>query len=143
MFILLALAVISYVVFITAVSRAAGRIDDGLSGFIYNGLGALVPLLIFAGMKIADAKGMLPNTKSGIMYSVVAGIALGIFTMLLMRIFQKGSLGYVMPIIYGSAILLSSVAGWMWFNASINALQVAGMALVVIGIILVGVSKTA
>jgi small multidrug resistance pump len=139
----MALAIVSYVIFITMVSRAAGRIDDGLSGFIYNGLGALVPLAIFAAIKLAGSKDMLPNTKSGVVYSVVAGIALGVFTILLMRIFQKGSLGYVMPIIYGSAILLSSMAGWLWFNASINALQAAGIALVVIGIILVGVSKTA
>lgn len=143
MLILLILAILSYVVFITCVSRAAGRIDDGLSGFIYNGLGALVPLAIFIGMKIAHSKGMLVNTKSGVIYSVVAGVALGVFTILLMRIFQRGSLGYVMPIIYGSAILLSSMLGWLWFNSSINALQVTGIMLVVVGIVLVGLSKTA
>jgi multidrug transporter EmrE-like cation transporter len=60
-----------------------------------------------------------------------------------MKMFQKGSLGYVMPIVYGGAIVLSSMAGWFLFSASVNALQVAGIVLVVAGIILVAVSKTA
>jgi uncharacterized membrane protein len=143
MVILLALAVIFYAIFIIFVSRSAGRLDDGLSGFIYNGLGALVPLAIFAGMKLSNAKGMLPTTKNGVLYAVIAGVAIGLFTIVVMRIFQKGSLGYVMPIVYGGAIALSSVAGWLWLNASINALQVTGLLLVVIGIVLVGISKTA
>lgn len=143
MFVLLALAVIVYTIFIVFVSRAAGKLDDGLSGFIYNGLGAMVPLVAFAIMKVGDGKGMLPTTKNGVLYSVLAGVAIGVFTIIMMRIFQKGSLGYVMPIVYGGAVLLSSVAGWVFFQANINTLQIAGLLLVVVGIILVGVSKTA
>lgn len=143
MFILMALAVVCYTIFITFVSRAAGRVDDGLGGFIYNGLGAIVPLAIFAAMKIGHSKNILPTTKNGVVYSLIAGVAIGLFTLVMMRIFQKGSLGYVMPVVYGGAVLLSTVAGWLFFDGKINTLQVAGLLLVVTGIILVGVSKTA
>lgn len=143
MIVLLILAVVLYAIFITFVSRAGGKIDDGLGGFIFNGIGALVPIAVFLAMKASHAKGMLPTTKNGVLYSVLAGVAIGLFTLVVMKIFQKGSLGYVMPIIYGGAILLSSIAGWLWFSASINTLQVVGLLLVVAGIVLVGVSKTA
>jgi drug/metabolite transporter (DMT)-like permease len=143
MAVLLILAVIFYAIFIILVSRAAGKLDDSLGGFIFNGIGALVPLAIFAAMKFGEAKNMLPTTKNGVLLSVLAGVSVGIFTIIIMRIFQKGSLGYVMPVVYGGAVLLSSVAGWLWFNANINTLQVAGLLLVVAGIILVGVSRTA
>lgn len=143
MFILLALAVVLYAIFIIFVSRAGGKIDDGLGGFIFNGVGAIAPIIAFVIMKASHVKGMLPTTKDGVLYSVLAGVAIGLFTIVIMKIFQKGSLGYVMPIVYGGAVLLSSVAGWLWFSASINTLQVVGLLLVVAGIVLVGVSKTA
>jgi uncharacterized membrane protein len=143
MFILLATAIVLYAIFITFVSRAGGKIDDGLGGFIFNGVGAVVPIVVFLAMKASHAKGMLPATKNGVLYSVLAGVAIGLFTLVVMRIFQKGSLGYVMPIIYGGAVVLSSLAGWFLFSATVNALQIAGILLVVAGIVLVGISKTA
>jgi drug/metabolite transporter (DMT)-like permease len=143
MALLLALAVVLYTVFNVLISRAAGRVEDSLSVFIYNGLGALLPLVVFAVFKFSSAKELLPTTKAGVVYSLLAGVSIGLFALILMKIFQQGSLGYVMPIVFGGAILLSSVAGWLWFNASINTMQVAGLVLVVTGIVLVGVSKTA
>jgi uncharacterized membrane protein len=143
MIFLLILAVILYAIFITFVSRAGGKIDDGLGGFIFNGIGAVVPLVVFVAMRASHAKGMLPTSKNGVLYSVIAGVAIGLFTLVVMKIFQKGSLGYVMPIIYGGAVVLSSLAGWFLLSATVNALQVAGILLVVAGIVLVGISKTA
>jgi hypothetical protein len=78
MVVLLILAVGLYAIFIVLVSRAAGKIDDGLSGFIFNGLGALLPLGAFLLMKSSHGKGMLPTTKNGVLFSVLAGISIGL-----------------------------------------------------------------
>lgn len=141
MFVLLALAVVIYAAFITFVSRAGGKIDSGLGAFIFNGLGAMVPLAVFTIAKTTNPKEMLPTTKNGLIFAVLAGLCVGIFSLLMLKIFQKGSLGYVMPIVYGGAIALSSVSGWALFNASINTLQVGGVLLVVAGIVLIAIGK--
>lgn len=143
MFFLVVAAVVFYAVFIIALSRSAGKLDDALGATIFSSLSAVMPLFVYLASRASRPKEILPTTKNGLIFIVVAGISVALFNLLILRIFQKGSLGYVMPIVYGGAILLSSVAGWLWFSAAINTLQVVGILLVVAGIILVGVSKTA
>ena len=83
----------------------------------------------------------LAITRNGVIYSCLAGLAIGLYGIVLMRIFQRGSLVYITPIVYGGTIALSSMAGWLLFGVRVSPLQIAGVVLVVTGIILVGLSK--
>ena len=141
MLFLIAAAVLFYAIFIIALSRSAGKLDDALGATLFSVISAILPLFMYLAAKASKPKEMVPTTKHGILMIVLAGVAVGVFNLLVLKIFQKGSLGYVMPLVYGGAILLSSLAGWLWFSAAINTWQVVGILLVVAGILTVGFAR--
>lgn len=134
------LATIFYALFDIFASRAGNRIDSNLSSTIFNGLGALVPLLIYFYFK---SKNQITTTtsSSGIWYSLLAGVAIAIFSILLIKAFEKGGLSYAVPVIYGGAITISALVGWLIFKDSFSGLGAAGVLLILGGITLVVISK--
>jgi len=138
--VLIILATISYTLFDIFASRAGGKIDANLSSFVFNIIGALLPLIIYGYLKFKKT-GLIPTTSSGVVNSLLAGISIAIFSILLIKIFEKGGLAYVIPLIYGGSILLASLFGWLIFKESVSILQLVGIFVIVIGIGLVVYSK--
>jgi len=137
---LIALATLCYTLFDIFASQASSRIDANLSAIIFNGLGALVPLAAYLAAKWHRS----PDTRitmAGFVYSILAGIAIALFSILLIKIFERAGLAYVMPLIYGGSIALASLAGWLLFAEHVSWLQGAGIFLVVAGIGLVIAGK--
>ena len=141
LFILIIFATIFYTLFEIFTSRAGNRIDASLSPIIFNGLGAIVQLLNYVCLKFIKGAKLITATTSGIIYSVLAGVAIALFSILLIKIFEKGGLAYVIPLIYGGSIVLASLAGWLIFKESISGLQTVGILIVVVGITLIVVAK--
>jgi uncharacterized membrane protein len=139
--ILITLATILYTLFDIFASRAGNKIDANLSTIIFNGLGAIVPLVIYSYYKISNGTKLIATTSSGIIYSILAGVAISFFSILLIKIFEKGGLAYVTPLIYGGTIALASLAGWLLFEESVSGLQLLGIVIIIIGITLVIISK--
>jgi len=139
--ILIILATILYTLFDIFASKASNRIDANLSSIIFNGLGAILPLMIYVFYKFIKGTKLIATTSSGIIYSIFAGIAIALFSILLIKIFEKGGLAYVVPLIYGGTIALASLTGWLIFKESVSSLQILGIAVVVIGIGLIVFAK--
>src|SRR3989344_13895 len=139
--ILIILATILYTLFDIFASKASNRIDANLSSIIFNGLGAILPLMIYVFYKFIKGTKLIATTSSGIIYSIFAGIAIALFSILLIKIFEKGGLAYVVPLIYGGTIALASLTGWLIFKKSVSGLQILGIAIVIIGIGLIVFSK--
>ena len=139
--VLIILATILYTLFDIFASKASNRIDANLSSVIFNGLGAVLPLVIYIFYKFSKGAKLVATTSSGIIYSVLAGVAIAGFSILLIKIFEKGGLAYVVPLIYGGTIVLASLTGWLIFKESVSGLQILGIAVVVIGIGLIVFSK--
>jgi drug/metabolite transporter (DMT)-like permease len=139
--VLIILATILYTLFDIFASRAGNRIDASLSSVIFNGLGAILPLAIYVFYKFSKGAKLIATTSSGIIYSVLAGIAIASFSVLLIKIFEKGGLAYIIPLIYGGTVVLASLTGWLIFKESVSGLQILGIAVVVIGIGLIVFSK--
>lgn len=139
--VLIILATLLYALFGIFASRAGNKIDATLSSVIFNGFGAALPLVIYAFFKFTKGAKLIATTSSGIIYSVFAGIAIALFSILLIKIFEKGGLAYVIPLIYGGTIALASLAGWLLFKEAVSGLHLLGIAVIVIGIALVIVSK--
>ncbi len=124
------------------VSRAAGKIDANLAPLIFNSLAAIVPLFLYWFVVAAKPSEILPTKTSGIMFSVLAGISIAIFSVLIVRIFARGeNLSYVFPIIYGVTVVISTVGGLLLFGEKVTLLQSAGIISIVVGLVLVSVSK--
>jgi uncharacterized membrane protein len=138
--VIITLATISYALFDIFASRAGNQINSSLSSFIFNGIGAILPLIIYFYLK---ARNNLDHatTRIGAIYSILAGVAIAVFSILLIKAFEKGGLSYVVPVIYAGSILISALVGWLIFKEQFNTLGGIGVALILVGIVLVILSR--
>ncbi len=130
-------AIVFYALFGLCTSKAGGRIAPVASSVIFNGLGALVCLAaLLVGRFGGQAHAQL--TRSGLVYSVLAGLAIAVFSVLLIRIYARGdTLAVVFPTVYGGAIALTAAIGWLTTKDSFSIGRACGVALIVVGIGLV------
>ena len=116
---------------------AGGKVDNWLAAILYNGVGTVIPIVVYF---ISKSKGK--TTTSGIVFAGLAGIAILLFSVILARIFNRGgNLAYVIPVIYGGAIVLSSLFGWLYLKEKVSSLQALGIVFVVIGVVCIVISK--
>ncbi len=135
---LIIIATILYSVFAILLNRAAGRIDATVGTVVYlcaSGVAALAIWLVQGFGK------KTPTTSSGLAYSVLAGVTVAVFSILLLKVFARSPVSYVMPIIYGGVVVLTALAGWLLFKERISGIQAAGLLLIVFGIGLVIFSR--
>ena len=136
--ILTVLATIFYSMFVIFAGLSGGKINSWLAVVLYNVTGTLVPLVIYL---FTSSKGN-KTTLRGIIYASFAGIGIMIFSIILAKIFHKGgNLGFVIPTIYGSAIVLTTGFGWLFLKEKVTSLQTVGLALVVIGVAVIIFAK--
>ena len=132
--VLLALAVVVYALFGIFVSQAGGKIDATLSSGILNGIGGLLPLIIWQAQRMTRAGGVATK-PSGLLFSVLAGVAVAAFSILLVSLYGRGGeLSYVFPIIYGGAIAITACVGWLVLGDVFTWARLAGVVGIVAGI---------
>ena len=99
-------AIIFYVLFGVCASRVGGRIDATLSAVIFNGVATFIPLVIVFWRLLSKGGMEIVTTPLGVFLSVLAGVAIAAFSVLLVEIFRVGgNLSYVFPMLYGSTIV--------------------------------------
>lgn len=126
-----------YALFEIFAGLAGGKVDNWLAAILYNGIGTVIPLLAYL---ISKSKGK--TTAGGIVFAGLAGVAILLFSVVLARIFNRGgNLAYVIPIVYGGAIVLSSLFGWLCLKEKVTGLQALGLVFVVAGVACVVISK--
>ena len=138
--ILIGLAIIFYTLFDVFASRAGNKIDANLSSVIFNGIGALIPLAVYFWLKTKNTT-LIATNKSGLLYSLMAGISIAVFSILLIKIFEKGGLSYVVPLIYGGSLALAAFIGWTIYREPFSLLQLAGVLVILLGIVLIIISE--
>ncbi len=131
---LIILGIILYGLFAVFTSKAGGRIDATASSLIFNGLGAVVPLVALLVARLVNHAHVMA-TRDGYLYSVLAGLAIAGFSILLIRIYARGgTLSFVFPTIYGGAVALAAVVGWVTVKGSFSPARALGVGLIVAGI---------
>ncbi len=143
--VLTAISVVLYAMFAFFLSRMGGRINANLGSAIFTGLGMVIPLAYYLWERVAKSTELTATTSAGLLYSILAGIAIAIWNVIIIVIFAKGgSTGYVFPITYGlGAIAIPTIISWLVLKESIGAWQGFGLALVVIGIAIIAFSQPA
>lgn len=138
---LLLIAIISYSLFEIFSSRAGGAIDANLSSLIFNGLGAVVPVAFLVFAKLQGEK-MLEMTGKGLWSSIFAGVSIAVFSVVLVKLFERGGeLSFVIPVIYGSSVVITAIYGAFILKDHISPLGIIGIILVAFGIGAIAVSK--
>jgi transporter family protein len=136
----IALAIVAYTLFGTFNAQTGGRIDAALSSAIFNGLAAAVALAVVAVQRLGGTAPVALRL-SGVMYSVLAGVAVGVFSIVLIKIYGRGGqLSYVFPTVYGGAIALAATVGWLVLKDDVTPLRLAGVCVIVAGIGMLAVS---
>lgn len=132
--VLLILATLAYAAFGILTSRAGGKIDPKLSSGILNGIGAILPLAIWQIQRMARG-GLMASRPSGLVFSILAGLAVGVFSILLVTLYGRGGeLSFVFPVIYGGAIAITAVVGWVALGDAFSWVHLGGVAGIVVGI---------
>ena len=136
---LIALCAVFYAGFEIFAALAGGNINGWLAAVLYNGIGTLIPLIVYIGTTANKGK----TTWKGILFAAIAGIAIMLFSVLLANIFNRGgNLSYVIPVIYGSAIVISSIFGIFVLKDKVNLIELAGLGLIVLGVGLVVLARS-
>ncbi len=137
----IAAGIVIYALFGTFNAQAGGRIDPALSSAVFNGLAALMSLGIVLWQRHASEASHVTTQMSGLVYSSLAGVTVGVFSILVIGIYGRGAeLSYVFPAIYGGAIALTAVIGWLLLGDTANLLRMAGVGAIVVGIGLLAAS---
>lgn len=139
--ILIGVSILCYGGFLLLMSRAAGRIDPLLATFIYNCVAGVLPFIVYFYGRVRGAP-MMESTQAGMLYAVLSGVMLSAFSLVLLRIFDKGGVGYTVPLIYGGTIVFTSLVGWLVFKEQIPLLQGIGIVVMLAGMGLVVYSRT-
>lgn len=107
---------------------AAGHISDALGGFLLEITAAICILLYIFFLVAADEK--FSFTSRGVMFSIFAGVCVGIGTVLYFVIFSRGGeLSIAGPLVLVGGVLLMAVAGIVFFKEEVSFIKVSGIVL--------------
>ena len=132
----------SYSGFLLILARAAGRIDPLLCAVFSNCVAAVLPLALYYYFQARGAT-PLPATSGGIFLACAGGVLISVFAVLTILIFQKDGVSYAAPLIYGLTVVIMTAAGGWLFKESLPPLQLAGTAVVIVGLGLITWSRYA
>lgn len=128
------LAAIGYGIFDLLVKQAAGKIEDGLSGLIINGIAAAV-LLAFVLFEKFIRRTELFTTSTGIWLSVAAGVVIGIVTILFIKMFATGvNLSTGVAIVRAGMIVVATLLAVLILGEKLEPRQLVGVVIVILGL---------
>lgn len=130
------LTVIFYALFDFFMKLSSTRIHAGLGGFIINAVSAVV-LLIFIAIVRLRGEAMGTIKSGGILYSVLAGIVIGLATIFFLKMFSTGvNLSIGIPLVRIGIVLLASLIGIFILKEGFTTRYVLGFILALAGLYL-------
>jgi transporter family protein len=114
---------------------ASDRISDGLGGFVVEATAALTILLYLMYLRFSG-RWTQTATMPGINYSILTGLCVGVGTIFFFLLFQKGGPLSAVPAILAVGAALMALAGILFFKESASPLRLIGVALSIIGLLL-------
>lgn len=130
------LTIIFYAIFDFFLKLSSERIHGGLGGFLINFTAAIVLLVFIAIAKIKGEQIPLPRS-GGVLYSLLAGLAIGMATIFFMKMFAVGvNLSIGIPLVRIGIVLLASLIGVFILKEDITLKYVAGFILALVGLYL-------
>lgn len=123
------------IIFFTATalfSAAASRkINPFLATLILNIFSIATPMIFLAFNKTKDFD---LSARTAVLFAALAGLSVGAYGLILNKSFTVNKVGVVIPIIFGGTIILSTILSYFIFKESLKAFEIAGLALILIGI---------
>jgi transporter family protein len=114
---------------------ASDRIGDGLGGFVVEATAALTILVYLLYLYVAGPWNQ-KATASGVYYSILTGLCVGVGTVFFFLLFQKGGPLSAVPMILAGGAAIMAVAGIFFFRESATWQRLLGIALSIVGLFL-------
>lgn len=99
----------------------------------------LLPLVVFLAFE-QGAAGFVSMLEAGWFYVLATGVIHTFYFLFLARAYEYGEISLVYPIARGSGIGLTGFLGWLLLGEELTPMGVAGIGLICIGILSMGVS---
>lgn len=128
---------ICYGVFQVLAGFAAAKMSDWWFLLIGNSTVLLFTLLI-VGQHLTAGGSMGSFTRSGLVLATASSVFIAIYVLTLGRAFQTVPAGTVIPLLFGLAILLSTIASWVFAKHVPTGLEIVGLVLVSGGLLALG-----
>ncbi|GAB2468233.1 hypothetical protein GCM10011375_30480 [Hymenobacter qilianensis] len=113
------------------------------SGNIHQVAGAVLLQLVAAAvggfllLYIKTTRQTVSISQTGVLYSCLAGLSVGVAEILTFYVFTKGAPTSVgTPIIVGGSVAIAAVLGWLVLREQITLGQVLGVGLIIAGVVL-------
>lgn len=128
------LAVIFYTTAIMLTTFVSRILNTNVVAAIVNSVSAIIPIVV--ALPLLNKK-LIENEKLGVGLAILTGIMIALFAMSLNKSFQLNKVALVAPIVYGGAIVLTAILSYFIFKEKLPPLHIAGISVVVIGILIV------
>jgi uncharacterized membrane protein len=120
---------------------AAGKISDSLGALLVESTAVFCILLLFLYLSLTGKKSA-DTTNQGVIFSILAGVCVGIGSVLYFFIFRsKGELSIAGPVVWGGSLLVMAVAGILLLKEPFSIQKLLGIALSLIGLFLLAGSR--
>lgn len=135
------LTIVFYSLFDLCVKLASGKINDNLGAAIMNITSFVVAIIWFL-LRTQIGGEQVVVTKPGLIYSLIAGVFVGLASIFFIRMFALGTnLSIGVPLVRVGMIILGSVFGVFLLKEGINLRYGVGFILSLLGLYLVMTAK--
>jgi len=114
---------------------ASDRISEGLGGFVVEASAALT-ILLYLGYLRWFGTWNQTGSASGVFYSVLTGICVGVGTIFFFLLFQNGGPLSSVPMILAGGAAIMAVAGIVFFKEPVSVVRLVGIAMALAGLLL-------
>eukprot|EP00557_Chaetoceros_sp_GSL56_P003059 CAMPEP_0176492538 /NCGR_PEP_ID=MMETSP0200_2-20121128/9060_1 /TAXON_ID=947934 /ORGANISM="Chaetoceros sp., Strain GSL56" /LENGTH=311 /DNA_ID=CAMNT_0017890123 /DNA_START=113 /DNA_END=1048 /DNA_ORIENTATION=+ len=130
---------ISYALYNVSIKKASSDIDPVLGGVLLQVVAAMMGMIIFFGKSYGNTEGHVMN-QSGVIWSVAAGISVGMAEILSFIVSGKGvPATQSIPIVVGGSVLFGTLMGQFFLKEVVSYKGWAGILLISSGIVLIGI----
>lgn len=133
--------IICYSIFDYFLKLSSDKIHSGLGALVINIVSLVIPLLFviysyLQGQKVFEVK------SGGYLYSVLAGLIIGLSSVLFIKMFSSGvNLSVGVPVVRVGIVVLGSLLGIILLKEGFNIKYLAGMMLSLVGLYLIVTAK--
>lgn len=118
-----------------SIRQTAGKISPSLGTLVYAAVAFIPPLAWTLWTRTQEP---LTVTRDGVVWSMITGIAFGVFTGLLFLLFSQGvNLSIGSPVVRMGGIAVAALFGVIFFREGWNLQYLVGVALAAAGIFLI------
>jgi bacterial/archaeal transporter family protein len=114
---------------------AAEHISDGLGGFVVE-ITAALTIALYLGWLWVSGRWDQRAESTGLFYSILTGLCVGAGTLSFFMLFQKGGPLSAVPTVLAGGAALMAIIGILFMKEPVSWIRLLGIALSIIGLVL-------